>query len=144
MIHQQIVLEKYDNWVIDVYYGVTHFNVNEIMAKLHRIGCDGRSAKQAYENLSSGDLNTGLTYSNYDRKHSVMVVGVANNPEQFINSLTHEQTHVMVHIAKTYHLDMYGEEVCYLIGKIAQSTFVVAKHFMCECDCCINNVKDML
>lgn len=144
MIHQQVKLEKYNDWLIDVYYGVTRFHVNTIMDKLHEIGCDGRSAKKAYENLSSGDLNTGLTYSNYEKRHSIMVVGVADSPEQFINSLTHEQAHVMTHIAKTFDIDMYGEEVCYLIGKIAQATFVVAKNFMCECECCINKVQDML
>ena len=144
MIHQQIILEKYDNWVIDVYYGVTRFHVDEIMTQLHKLGCDGRSAKKAYENLSSGDLNTGLTYSNYHNHHTVMVVGIADSPEQFANSLTHEIGHIVAHIGKTYGLDMYGEEVCYLAGKIAQATFVVAKNFMCECECCINKVQDML
>lgn len=143
MIHQQIILEKYDNWLIDVYYGVTCFHICTIMDNLHEIGCDGRNAKQAYENLSSGDLNTGLTYSNYHNHHTVMVVGIADSPEQFANSLTHEIGHIVAHIGKTYRLDMYGEEVCYLAGKIAQSTFIVAKHFMCECECCINKVKDM-
>ena len=55
MIHQQVKLEKYNDWLIDVYYGVTRFHVNTIMDKLYEIGCDGRNAKQAYENLSSGD-----------------------------------------------------------------------------------------
>ena len=144
MIHQQIVLEKYDDWVIDVFYGVTHFNVARIMEHLYKIECDSYSAKKAYENLTSGDLNTGLTYSNCDERKTVMVVGVADSPEQFANSLAHEQAHVMAHIGKAYNLDMYGEEVCYLIGKIAEASFVVAKHFVCECECCTNKINDIL
>lgn len=143
MIHQQVRIEKYDDWLIDVYYGVTRFHINTIMNNLYEIGCDGRNAKQAYENIYDDDLNTGLTYSNYRNKRTVMVVGVADSPEQFANSLSHEISHIVAHIGKAYGLDMYGEEVCYLSGKIAQATFVVAKHFMCECDCCINKVRDM-
>ena len=79
MIHQEIILDKYDYWHIDVYYGVSHYDVDEIMMRLHQIGCDGRFAKQAYNNLSSSDLNNGFTYSNYDRRKSVMVVGIADS-----------------------------------------------------------------
>lgn len=134
MIHQQIILDRYDNWGVDVYYGVTYFDVDEIMMRLHEIGCDGRFAKGAYDNLSSGSLNTGFTYSNYTKHRSLMVVGVADSPEQFINTLTHEQMHLATHVGKTYRMDMYGEEVCYLIGKIAQSMFEVSKEFMCNCN----------
>lgn len=144
MVHQQIVLEKYDNWCIDVYYGVTHFDEEKIMDKLYDMGCDEPHIREAYENVSSGDLNTGLTYSNIHTRESLIVIGVADSPEQFINSLSHEQFHVVSHISKAYGLDMHDEEVCYLMGKIAQATFVVAKHFMCECDCCINKVKEMI
>ena len=133
MIHQEIILDKYDYWHIDVYYGVSHYDVDDIMMRLHQIGCDGRFAKQAYNNLSSSDLNNGLTYSNYDRRKSVMVVGIADSEKQFINTLTHEQMHLATHIGKTYGMDMYGEEVCYLVGKIAEKMFAISSKFLCKC-----------
>lgn len=133
MIRQQIVLDKYDDWEVDVYYGVTHFDVGEIMERLNQIGCDGRTAYLAYQNLSSKGLNTGLTYSNFGTKQSVMVIGIADSSKQFINTLCHEQFHLSAHIGKVYFMDMYGEEICYLMGHIAQEMFKVSRKFICEC-----------
>ena len=49
MIHQRIYIEDYGNWLVDIYYGVTHFEVDEIMENLYDIGCDSMSARRAYE-----------------------------------------------------------------------------------------------
>ena len=133
MIHQQITLDRYDKWLVDVYFGVTHWDVNEIMSNLHEIGCDGKTAYKAYENLSSGNLNTGLTYSNFAKRQSIMVVGVADSAEQFLNTLTHEQFHLTAHIGRVFYLDMYGEEVSYLMGDISQALYKESKKFICDC-----------
>ena len=133
MIYKQIILDNYDDWVVDVYFGVTHWDVNVIMDNLHYIGCDGKIAHTAYKNLSSGNLNTGLTYSNFAKHHSVMVIGVADSAKQFLNTLTHEQYHLTAHIGRVFYLDMYGEEVCYLMGDISQELFKVSRKFICEC-----------
>lgn len=144
MIHQRIILEKYGDWVVDVFYGVTHYDVDKVMIKLHEIGCNGSFARQAYENLSSGELNNGLTYSNYRNNQSVMAIGVADSAEQVINTLTHEQMHLATHIGKTYGMDMCGEEVCYLVGTIAQKMFPVSRQLLCDCECCKEKLIEML
>ena len=133
MIRKQIILERYDNWFVDVYFGVSRWDVDIIMDNLHQIGCDGKTAYKAYQNLSANDLNTGLTYSSFVKRQSVMVIGIADSPDQFINTLTHEQFHLAAHIGKVFFLDMYGEEVCYLMGKISQELFDVSKKFICDC-----------
>lgn len=133
MIHQHLTLEKFDNWEVDIYYGVTHWEVDEIMVRLHEIGCDAMTARKAYDNMTSNNLNTGLTYSNFRKGKSVMVIGVSENREQFANTLTHEQLHLVAHISKVYYIDMYGEEICYLIGDIAQRMYRISKDFLCEC-----------
>ena len=133
MIHQSITLPKYGDWTVDVYYGVTHFDADEIMENLYNIGCPSEHAYTAYQNITNGDKNTGLTYSNYHNRQSVVVIGVADNPAEFINTLTHEQMHLATHIGKTYGMDMYGEEVCYLVGKIAEKMFAISSKFLCKC-----------
>ena len=141
MIHQSITLPKYGDWTVDVYYGVTHFDADEIMENLYNIGCPSEHAYTAYQNITNGDKNTGLTYSNYHNKQSVVVIGVADNPAEFINTLTHEQHHLTAHIGKTFGLDVMGEEICYLCGYIAQELFPTSKLFMCECKCCRDKIK---
>lgn len=144
MIHQRIYIKEYDNWQLDIYYGVTHFEVDEIMENLYDIGCDSMSARRAYANITSGNLNTGLTYSNYANKQSVIVIGVSENREEFFNSLAHEFLHLTAHISVVYKLDMYGEDVCYLIGSIASYAYRVANKFFCKCgNCKEKSIKDI-
>ncbi len=144
MIHQKIYIEDYSNWEVDIYYGVTHFELGDIMENLYDIGCDALSARKAYENITSNELNTGLTYSNYAFKHSVIVIGVSENREQFFNSLVHELLHLTAHISRVFKLDMYSESVCYLIGNVAQLAYSVASKFFCKCNHCKEKVINEL
>lgn len=72
MIVQDFYIPKYD-WIVKVYYAVTTYWTSDILCALHRIGCRGEDFKQAYRNLSSGVLNTGLTYSNFEDRETVIV-----------------------------------------------------------------------
>lgn len=95
-------------------------------------GCRDDSLKDAYINLSEGNLNTGLTYSNFQNRKTVMVLSLTSTPEQFQNSLDHEKGHLCCHILQVLGIDPYGEEAQYLSGYIGQKMFPVAKHFLCE------------
>lgn len=132
MIRQRFTLEKYD-WEVMIYYAVDDYYTEEIMGSLYEIGCRGDNLQTAYNNLSSGQLDTGLTYSNYQSRQSVIVIGMASSPEQFINSFEHETFHLKQHIAKAFDLDVWGEEIAYLSGDIAQKMFPKIKLFICAC-----------
>ena len=86
----------------------------------------------AYENLSEGKVNTGLTFSNYDLCATVMVIARTSTPAEFVNSYDHERKHLEAHIADAYNLDPYGERVAYLCGEIGQRMYPVSRQFMCE------------
>ena len=116
-----------------VFYAVTTYWVWQIIKELRRIGCVGEKLEMAYRNLSSGNLNTGLTYSNFERRETVMVIAKTSSPEQFQNSFDHETGHLCRHISQTFGIDPYGEEEQYLQGYIGQKMFPVAKKFLCEC-----------
>lgn len=132
MIRQDFRLDRANGWRVTCYYAVTHYEVDEIMQRLVEAGAQGRSLDRAYENLSAGDLNTGLCFSG--NRHSVLVIGVASSGQQFANSAFHEVHHLASQIAKDLGWDLMGEDVCYLAGEIGQQMHPIIAHYLCE-DC---------
>lgn len=122
MNRQYLYLKGYD-WAVTVYYPVTARCVDVIMSHLHSIGCRGDDLMTAWRNLSSGKWDTGLTYSDYKGGRSVVVVGVATTFGELMNSVSHEIHHLSVHIAEANDLDLRGEEVCYIDGKLTQLVY---------------------
>ena len=96
------------------------------------MGEDAMIRQEFYRNLESGNLNTGITYSNFGRRDTVMVISRTSSPAEFLNSWEHEKKHLARHIEQTYGIDPFGEEAAYLEGTIAQKMFPVAKKFICE------------
>lgn len=132
MIVQDIYLPEYD-WHCKVFYSVTTYWVEDILDELKRIGCSDYKYSKAKKNLRSGELNTGLTYSNAMIGESVMVIAKTSSEDEFAHSYDHEKGHLAKHIALAYAIDPYGEEFQYMSGDIAKKMFPVAKNFMCEC-----------
>lgn len=130
MIRQTIYLDRADGWKITCYYAVTHYEVEEILQTMERAGADDESLKRAYDNLSFGNLNTGLCYSGDGE--SVLVISCASSPAQFLNSLVHELHHLASHIASALGCDQKGEEACYIAGETAERMYKVANKFLCE------------
>ena len=131
MIRQEIYLKKYD-WRVRIYYAVTTYWAARILSDMERIGCRSVELAKAWRNLRSGDLNTGLTYSNFQTGETVMVISLTSSPEEFLNSWEHEKKHLARHIEQAYGIDPFGEEAAYLEGEIAQRMFPVARKFICE------------
>lgn len=131
MIVQDFSLRKY-GWRVRVYYAVSTYWTERIMADLARIGCRGMNLRRAYRSLTRGNLNTGITYSNQEKGESVMVISRTTSAAQFLNSWMHEMRHLSRHIEQAYGIDPYGEEAAYLAGSIGQKMFPKAKLFLCE------------
>lgn len=141
MIRQEIELPRY-RWRVVIYYAVTKIYCDDIMDDLREIGCRGIDLAVAYNNLSEGRVNTGLTFSNYDLRETVMVIARTSTPAEFANSYDHERKHLEAHIADAYELDPYGEDIAYLCGDIGQRMFPVSQKFMCEhCRCELGKSK---
>lgn len=138
MIRQRFILEKYD-WLVWVYYAVDDYYVDEILERLKSIGCSHSFLREAESNMSNGKMNTGLTYSNLKARMTVMVIGLADSPEEYENSITHERRHLEAHISKRFGLDPYGEDVAYLVGDISYAMHPISKKFVCEH--CIKSLK---
>ena len=139
MLRQTIHLSEWD-WTIYAYYSVAgHYYTDEIMDRLVSLGCRGRNLQRAYTNLSSGKVDTGLTYSNLLKRETVMVVGYASSGAELFNSLLHEMRHVEEHIAKANHIEPYGEPVAYLTGELGRQMYSCIGHYLC--DCCRKHIQ---
>ena len=132
MTKQRIYIERY-KWVVWIYYAATPYNSVEIMCKLQELGCRGTDLMGAFNNLRSGKMNQGITYSNNLMRESVMVISVTSSPDEFQSSFDHEKGHLCRHICQAFGIDPYGEEAQYLAGDIGMLLFPVAKRFICAC-----------
>lgn len=132
MLRQRFHIDKY-NWNITAYYAVTGYHLNEIMSNLMRIGCNGDYMREAYENLSKNNVGSGLTYSNYLLRETVMVVALTSSAKEFHKALIHEIRHVQSHIATAYNIDEKSEEVCCLLDDIVGLTHDTIAPLICNC-----------
>lgn len=136
MIRQHIYLDEYDIFV-HAYYAVSQYYTNEIVDRLLDIGCFGNNLQQAEENLSSGELDTGLTFYSPRYREAVMVIALTSSASEFFNSLMHELSHLTAYIAKDDGLSFTGEKIAYLKGELALRIFPKVKKLLC--DCCRKN-----
>lgn len=118
---------------VHCFFSVTKYWVDEIMKELFFLDIDGRNAKRAYDNLSSGMLDTGLCFANPEERAAVIVVAKASSAAEFINSVSHENHHLASYVAKQFGLDPTGEEVAYFAGELIREQFPYIKHLMCDC-----------
>lgn len=132
MIKQEFIVDKV-YWKVYVYYDVTSKDAIEIVTKLQEIKLPKSYITSAYTTLVSNKLNQGLTETNSKLKTSIVVFTKTTNASQFVNSFVHEIGHLSNHIARTYNLNLNGEEVQYIAGDIAQQMFKRCNTLMCDC-----------
>lgn len=131
MIVQEIYLKDWD-WSVTVYYAVTTYYTDEILDELEFSECSLSELIKAEDMLRHLDFNVGLTYSNYKKRHSVVVIGLTTCPEEFQNTFDHEKGHLAMHVCKYLDIDPFSEEYQYVTGEIGLQMFKVAKKFLCE------------
>ncbi len=132
MIFQEIRLTPW-MWTVLAYYNAGTESAEGILAVLEMVGCKGHSLERAEDNLMSGLLNSGLTYTNPKHRTTVMVINESTGPEQFWNTLDHEKGHVVEHIAEALDIDRASEEYQYLRGYLAQMMYPAAAAYVCPC-----------
>lgn len=132
MIRQRITLRDYNDWEIYAYYSATTYYLEEIMQKLWEIGVEPDDAQAAYNNMSSGKLDTGLCYSNYKQRKTILVIAKASSAEEFLNSLVHEVTHACVHISNYHELDLNGERFAYMMGELCKKIYPIVRTLLKE------------
>lgn len=143
MIRQRFHIDKLD-WRVYVYYYVDCYYTEGILRRLRSIGCTGKILADAERNMRACRMDTGLTYSNYMYRSTVMVIGAASSGREFFNSYIHEQRHLQDDLGNMNGIGLDGEEIAYLSGEIAMRVYDCIKLFVCDCGCCKDKIKDMV
>lgn len=141
MIRQSFHLDRFD-WTITIFYAVHGYYVEDILDELKRIGIRGKKLAKAEENLTAGEVNSGLTYVN--NGEAVCVIGIASSAAQYMDSIVHEVMHLAKFIGKAEGLDPYGEEVCYMGGEIGRKMWPKSKLLTSECGCYTKRIDKVL
>lgn len=126
MIVHVFHLPRY-NWDVYAYYGVNPVYKDIIIDQLRDMGCSESSVQNAIETIDSFTKDTGFTYSNYNRKESVVAISRSNSSEGFMNTLVHEARHLQQHIQEVFDIEDTSEEIYYLMGKLVQVMYNKAK-----------------
>lgn len=107
-------------WRITVFLPLTRYHVQEILDALKSIDISEENLSIARENLNTGRVNNGFTFSNEEKRETVSVWAICTSPAMYFNLIVHELHHLSVHIAAANGLSLDGEEVCYIHGDAAQ------------------------
>ena len=122
MTEQEIYIDRYD-WTVHVMYDVHSNDSMKVRRYLRDLGCSGIPLEDACNLVLEGEPNKGITYSNVDIRKTMVMIGWASSIAEYMNSLSHEMLHVVQHISEQFLINMYGEEVCYLLGGLVKATF---------------------
>lgn len=124
MIKRQITITVNNRpWHITIFLPISCYDVKEILSTLKSIDCSTENINTAFTNLTSGQMNNGLTFTNPQLRKTISVWAIATSPDQYLNLITHELHHLAVQIASANKLDLEEEDVCYINGDIAQHLY---------------------
>lgn len=122
---------KGENWQITIFFPLTCYHVKEIMQELSLIDCNKTDMRKAWRNLTSGKMNNGLTFSNYELRKSVIVFAMSESKEEYFNLVLHELHHLAVQIGVANNMDLEGEDVCYINGDVGMMMFPLVRYLFC-------------
>ena len=122
------------NWNVTAFFDATAEDEAVIVDELTMIRCPEHTLTRVVMNLQRDKIDTGFTYSNRILRESVMTVGHASSPREFLNSYAHELRHLVDDIAVSSFLPMRGEEVGYLSGVLSWEFWSEVHDYLC-CRC---------
>lgn len=123
MLIQRLILKEY-NWAITILYQCTCHDLEDIEYHLDSINCPLELKKEALKNIETCQSNIGFTYSNFALGRTIMAISKVDQPQQLINTITHECYHFINHLAKTRNIE--DEEVlATLTGRFNMQTWEI-------------------
>jgi hypothetical protein len=98
MIIQEIYLPEY-RWKAKVYYAVSSYYADEILKELLEYNPTVKEYNKVMNAMYDYEYNTGFTFTDYDNKQSLVIIGLTTSPSEFQNTFDHEKGHLAMHIA---------------------------------------------
>ena len=133
MIQQGFHIGDRDWYVMCTYDIATDYDLREVKKALDALQCSKRVARKAIRTLSK--RNTGLTFTSYDERLTLIFISHATMTEQMYDTIQHELKHAVEHISEYYGVNPRSERAAYLQGEIARQMFPAAAMVVCpECN----------
>lgn len=123
MIIYELRIKKY-SWIVTILYKCSTKNLQEVGNYLSDIDCPAILINEATKVLQQN--NTGLTYSNYSLRHSIMVFNNTTSDSQMVNSVTHECYHLVNHINRSISINN-EERLATLMGDLCMNIYTILK-----------------
>lgn len=130
-VRQHLRMNKFD-WCILIYYTVDDAQKDEVKEELKKLGCDKTTYESIVNNLEKARIDTGFTYSSFDKRCSIVVIHKASSIGEFINTFEHEKNHLEMHICEALDINPYGEKAAHMSGDLAQLIFEEALYSIAE------------
>lgn len=131
MHSQRIILRRWD-WIATVYYDTSEEDAGRIVRHIEELNPSPGDLSGTRSLLSSGRNNEGMTFSSYSDRESVIVIGAADSPGEFFNTMLHEGFHLAKHICQCDGIDPFSEEAAYCMGDLCGKMFSSARRLLCK------------
>lgn len=122
MIHFTTYLRK-EAWRISVYVLESCGEGADVLEELASMGCRGKDFAEVTTELMRCGMNIGITYSVGPKRNTLMVIGEQSDKVEFVNTLRHEQHHIISHICQEECIDMNTERSAYIAGDVGASIY---------------------
>lgn len=133
MYHRALRFRGWDFIFLINTYG---YDIEGVLACLWDAYAPEEVMEQAEELMRTCDYNCGFTYSNDDRRKSVIMIGPTESEPEFVDTLIHEIHHVAVAVADSIGSALGGETPAYISGDIARALSDIICRFGCgKCGC---------
>ena len=76
--------------------------------------------------------NIGFTYSNIEKRCSLILIGITDDASEFQSTFDHEKGHVVMHISRALGINPFSEEYQYLAGEVGKQMFEKAHILLCD------------
>ena len=117
---------------------IVHHTDTFVHTKTLHVHDTTRQVEQHYITLNQVDAiadlrgwNRGYTFSNFNDRVSIMVIGKTDNAGQMFDTIVHEMKHLAEHVGEYYGVDSREELSAYLQGEVGRNMWPAAAMVLC-------------
>ena len=127
MVRQRIDVEGY--WTIYIYYNLSAKHFHIVANTLHKLNCNNNTINEI-KSICCNIKNTGFTFTNENKKSSVIGISKVTNTLELLNTIVHELNHITSHICNYYNVINGEEKSAYLTQYIFTKMYNVIKMWL--------------
>lgn len=120
-----------NDWEVRIFFCITKYSEGVLEDALRWANAPISVVVRMREIARDDEYNTGFTYSSALSRRSVVVIGKALHPREFLDTIVHEFRHLTDDISKADGIPPRGEAVAYLEGDIVKSVYDIIGRFIC-------------